>query len=575
MVERKRKEIQSPILLAYLDSINEASSKYEISKRLRPIEDFTLQKYSTLIDEDFIYDRLEGEVKNVRNDHTGLKIDVYKYFNEYGNFLRAKNPKISRSRMKLLYHSAKKALNHSTGNLIINDTFSSRVNNLPPQTKNKKTTITKENMTEFLHELMSINSDLRVRALTMLLVSSGIRIGEALQIKVKDLNFEANPPRINLSVEITKMGVERDVYLTHETVKVLKNWIQYKHRIRNIVKYENGKPVKHQYVKPENIEESYLFKIRGEFEMNKYENTEVNNYKYLYDDARSKFKKLVDEIFIKKHNLGKKFPNGRNSISLHSLRWFVRTTVKTITGDEKWGYYWIGKENETYQFEPTEEEIRSVYSKIEPALTFLDPKIIIKMGEGQQAQIDYLNKQMELQSQLLKQQEKRIKESNDQTIYFAFKFEMERFARQSKEITLEDIAKDGGRPKVFEWSHKQQIDYFIERMGKMGKTVSDEQKEALRQYLKKSNQPTMIWRRMTKEDEEELQKEEEYNRYMEEEYEAEQERLSKMTPEEIEAEEKRSLELHAKLQRECNKMSPAEMENESRLYDRLAQKNAR
>lgn len=130
-------------------------------------------------------------------------------------------------------------------------------------------------------------------------------------------------------------------------------------------------------------------------------------------------------------------------------------------------------------------------------------------------------------------------------------------------------------PKIFEWSNKQQIEYFVERMNKMGKTVSDEQIELLKQYLQKSNQPTMIWRRVTKEDEGELQKEEEYRKYMDEEYEAETERLSKMTPEEIEAEEKRSLELHAKLQRECNKMSPAEMENESRLYDRLAQKNAR
>ena len=55
-------------------------------------------------------------------------------------------------------------------------------------------------------------------------------------------------------------------------------------------------------------------------------------------------------------------------------------------------------------------------------------------------------------------------------------------------------------PKIFEWSHKQQIEYFVERMNKMGKTVSDEQIELLKQYLQKSNQPTMIWRRVNKED---------------------------------------------------------------------------
>ena len=108
-------------------------------------------------------------------------------------------------------------------------------------------------MIEFLREVMNSVSDLRLRVLIMLLVSSGIRVGEALQIKTKYLNFEANPPRINLPAEITKTGVERDAYLTREMVEILKNWIQYKYRDRIIVRRLDGKPVKQEYVKPANI----------------------------------------------------------------------------------------------------------------------------------------------------------------------------------------------------------------------------------------------------------------------------------------------------------------------------------
>ena len=45
--------------------------------------------------------------------------------------------------MKLFNH-AKKALNYYAGNLVLKDTFAIRVNNLPPNTKNKKTTIDKD-----------------------------------------------------------------------------------------------------------------------------------------------------------------------------------------------------------------------------------------------------------------------------------------------------------------------------------------------------------------------------------------------------------------------------------------------
>ena len=97
------------------------------------------------------------------------------------------------------------------------------------------------------------------------------------KLRLKYLDLEANPPRINLPAEITKTGVERDVYLTREMVEILKNWIQYKYRDRIIVKRLNGETIKQEYVKPANIDESYLFKMRDEFDMKKYSSESDKN----------------------------------------------------------------------------------------------------------------------------------------------------------------------------------------------------------------------------------------------------------------------------------------------------------
>ena len=215
-------------------------------------------------------------------------------------------------------------------------------------------------------------------------------------------------------------------------VQILKNWIQYKYRDRIIVRRLDGKPVKQEYVKPANIDESYIFKMRDEFDL--------NNYRSLYDAFRSEFTKLVNEIFIKKNKLGKRFPNGRNSISFHSLRWFVRTSVKEATNDEALAFFWVGKENVKYEFDATGKKLLDKYKLIEPALTFLDPKIITKIGEGQQAQIDYLNKQnKELEKQMLNQKKELKKE------FLIYRFEQEinsyqEFIVSKYERTGENIA---------------------------------------------------------------------------------------------------------------------------------------
>ena len=65
----------------------------------------------------------------------------------------------------------------------------------------------------------------------------------------------------------------------------------------------------------------------------------MGNYLFIYKMFQDPFKDVVE-----KTNLGKKFKNGRNSVTLHSLRWFTQTTVERVTKRDVVGNYWIGKE---------------------------------------------------------------------------------------------------------------------------------------------------------------------------------------------------------------------------------------
>jgi integrase len=64
------------------------------------------------------------------------------------------------------------------------------------------------------------------KALTLLLLSSGMRIGEALKLKVEDIDLEKEPARINIKGEYTKTGNPRIAFCSKEAKELLKEWLK-------------------------------------------------------------------------------------------------------------------------------------------------------------------------------------------------------------------------------------------------------------------------------------------------------------------------------------------------------------
>lgn len=69
-------------------------------------------------------------------------------------------------------------------------------------------------------------TDIRTRAVVMLAVASGMRIGEILKLLPSDVHLDENPVRINVRSEIAKNKRRRTTFITPEAKTVLEEWLR-------------------------------------------------------------------------------------------------------------------------------------------------------------------------------------------------------------------------------------------------------------------------------------------------------------------------------------------------------------
>jgi len=67
-------------------------------------------------------------------------------------------------------------------------------------------------------KLISKKAEPEQKALYSILISSGMRIGEALQLTKEDFHFNENPVRVSIREETTKTGEARETYISREAL---------------------------------------------------------------------------------------------------------------------------------------------------------------------------------------------------------------------------------------------------------------------------------------------------------------------------------------------------------------------
>jgi integrase len=68
----------------------------------------------------------------------------------------------------------------------------------------------------------------------MLLAATEMRASEALNICIKDIDYESKPATIYVRGENTKTKTDRIIFLTEKVTNQLNTWLKYKHRTRRV-----------------------------------------------------------------------------------------------------------------------------------------------------------------------------------------------------------------------------------------------------------------------------------------------------------------------------------------------------
>ena len=202
---------------------------------------------------------------------------------------------------------------------------------------------------------------IQAKVLTLVLVSSGMRIGEAMKLRLEDLDLDQEPARINLRAEYTKTRKSRLVFISTEAKEVLSEWLEYR---------------------PHFIEKNTVF-------LNKRLTKTYSNMVFPY--TQTSFRTLWRSA-VEKAGLYETDPvTNRMTIRPHNLRKFFRTYGKWKNPDvaEALMGHTSGLTAIYARFDQAEDILREGYLEAEPNLSLSqNTQTIIELREKVETQSD-------------------------------------------------------------------------------------------------------------------------------------------------------------------------------------------
>jgi len=198
------------------------------------------------------------------------------------------------------------------------------------------------------------NAKPKLQLTILVAVSTGMRIGEIVQLKISDIDFAQNPVKVYLRANTTKTRQSRETFLTTESSNALKDYLKRYHG------WDEG--IKDSTVLDKQIF-STIYRHRGPFIADS-----------IIATLQTELRQLVRAI----PDLNVKDENGRQSIHLHSFRKYFRTTVGNVVGrDFAEAIIGHGFYMDTY-YQLSDEKKRQMYLEAEPHLTVSDFNVVEK-----------------------------------------------------------------------------------------------------------------------------------------------------------------------------------------------------
>ena len=342
-------EVLDKSLEDYLSSVFILSHSYSTvssyrlaitNKHKTGFREFLAQKYS--IDEFEL-------VKKV----TESSLNIYKILNEFVVFLDSKSykPKSITTRMP-----AVKGYLRNLGLRFSSEDYKQMVR-IPRVIRQREEPITKELIIKLQRNLPP-----KLQTIILVLSSSGIRLGELVQLELDDIDFTTHPTTLRLRAKITKTRIEGETYLTTEATISLKKYLKRSFRWK-----ENNDNTELKNIK--------IFGRTSKI-INLKRKTNPKQPPHLH--AESLLHNSLRYFLEKNSGLDSRNKNGRKVVHFHAFRKYFRTTVGNVCGidfaEELMGH---GFYMDTY-YQLSIEKRREMYLQAEPQLTISDFKAVEK-----------------------------------------------------------------------------------------------------------------------------------------------------------------------------------------------------
>jgi integrase len=216
----------------------------------------------------------------------------------------------------------------------------------------------------------------RLKPYLLVLASSGVRAKEACAIRLCDLDFQSNPTKLRVRGEYTKTKVSRDIYISNEATRCLKDWIEFKFKIDVDQRKNITGPMGEQLV------------FMGH-------KTSSNNLNLIYQKLRAPFQSVLKSAGLD----GKKESSRRGRITFHSFRRFVKTTISNSQAGSDYSEWFLGHRKNSYYVNKPEVRAEIYASKCMQHLTFLDYAVLKATGRNIEARVEQVEKEKQIMEQ--------------------------------------------------------------------------------------------------------------------------------------------------------------------------------
>jgi integrase len=255
---------------------------------------------------------------------------------------------------------------------------------MPRVVRSHKEALTKTD----IQTILNACSNIKLKTYILLLAATGCRASEALSIRLRDIDFESNPPIIFLRGMHTKTKTDRTIMLTNELAQQLKSWLDYKYRTRMIGHYNKEMRKTHHEKHTPNIDKDMLIFSERRKHTQKEESATIEG---LYTTMMTKFDELLDRLGGRYAEV-ENSQNRRRKITFHSIRRMVKSVISDL-GLEQYSEIYIGHHSKSTYYRISQADRIKLFRKIEPSLTYLDISSLERHGNDMQTRLEVMERE--------------------------------------------------------------------------------------------------------------------------------------------------------------------------------------